>query len=401
MGRQRRPFKIHLYASRRHSRAVSSYNLAAFLPSGKVAVVPSVKKESPGLSAHATPHDGEAAERRHDEIVRSSRAGFRRDRDRIFNSRAFLMLDQKTELYTEPTGGQSPSRLLYAMRAAATARTLAELLHLNVDVTETAVLAQRLGLPPFGRAGTETLAALMASHGGFDPISQSLRIVDELEAKYPEFNGLNLSHAVRESLRPATKQSLSLETQGGAWAARIATLCLDVELGLEAGLIDEARLSDFPLWREIAEPTDRHYPKLEPIRRRHYHFRNLLSMLVDRVVEHSHSAVGKPSIGLNPRFEAGFETFERWVAAETRRNPFDALYRDRAACLEELFAILVHRPHLLGESALVRLKKEGVHRAVADFLAQRGDRELLRLRREVVGEREIPAGRAAEQSLLL
>ena len=360
-----------------------------------------MKKESPGLSAHATPQEGEAAERRHDEIARSSRAGFRRDRDRIFNSRAFLLLDQKTELYTEPTGGQSPSRLLYTMRIASTARTLAELLHLNVEVAEAAALAQRLGLPAFSRAGSETLAALMATHGGFEPIGQSLRIVDELEAKYPEFNGLNLSHAVRESLRPATKQSLSLETQAAAWAGRISALCLDLELGLEAGLIEEARLADFPLWREIAEPTDRHYPRLEPTRRRHYHFRNLLSMLVDRVVDHSHSAVGKPSIGLNPRFEAGFIAFEQWITKTTRCTPFDELYRDRAACLEELFAILVHRPHLLGESALIRLKKEGVHRAVADFLAQRGDRELLRLRGELVGERETPSKRAAEQSLLL
>ena len=378
-----------------------SNSLAPARGSGKVPPVPPVKKESPGLSAHATPHEGEAAERRHDEIARSSRAGFRRDRDRIFNSRAFLLLDQKTELYTEPTGGQSPSRLLYTMRAASTARTLAELLHLNAEVAEAAALAQRLGLPAFGRAGSETLAALMAAHGGFEPVGQSLRIVDELEAKYPEFNGLNLSHAVRESLRPAAKQSLSLETQAAAWAGRIASLCLDLELGLEADLINEARLADFPLWREIAEPTDRHYPRLEPIRRRHYHFRNLLSMLVDRVVEHSHSAVGKPSIGLNPRFEAGFLAFEQWIAGGTRATPFGELYRDRAACLKELFAILVHRPHLLGESALVRLKKEGVHRAVADFLAQRGDRELLRLRGELVGERESPSGRAAEQSLLL
>jgi dGTPase len=353
----------------------------------------------PGLAAHATPPEA-GADRRHEEIARSARPDFKRDRDRLFHSHAFLQLDRKSELFLAPDGGATPSRLLYATRTASTARALAEILRLNEDVAEAAVLARALGLPPFGRAGSEALRAAMAAHGGFDPAAQSLRIVDALEAKYPEFNGLNLSRPVRDSLRPPGG-SPALESGVAAWAVRVTTLCLDLEGGLEARFLTEEALGETALWREVAEPVDRDYARLEAARRRGYILRNLLSLLVDRIAAHSVATsmpAGTPAIGLDEKTAAALGGLEALVTRAVRHAaPLEDLYRERAACVAELFAIYVHRPHLLGEAHLVRMKKEGVHRAAADFLAHCGDGELLRLRREIVGERR----REPEQPMLL
>jgi len=350
---------------------------------------------STGLSAHATPPEA-GADRRHEEIARSARPDFKRDRDRLFHSHAFLQLDRKSELFLAPHGEAAPSRLLYATRTASTARALAEILRLNEDVAEAAVLARALGLPPFGRAGIEALRAAMAGHGGFDPAAQSLRIVDELEAKYPEFNGLNLSRPVRDSLRPPGG-SPALESGVAAWAVRITTLCLDLEGGLDARFLTEEPLGGTALWREVAGPVDRDYARLEAARRRGYILRNLLSLLVDRVAAHS-AAAAAPLVGLDEKTEAALGALEEVVTRAVRHAaPLEDLYRERTACVAELFAVYIHRPHLLGEAHLVRMKKEGVHRAAADFLAHCGDRELLRLRREIVGERR----REPEQPMLL
>ncbi len=136
-----------------------------------------------GLAAHAVPQGGAAEARRHEEISRSSRPDFKRDRDRLIHARAFLFLDRKSELFLDAEGEAAPSRLLYAVEAASSARIVAELLHLNEEVTEAAVVARALGQPAFGRAGPEALSRLMAGHGGFDPVAQGLRDADDLEAK--------------------------------------------------------------------------------------------------------------------------------------------------------------------------------------------------------------------------
>ncbi len=358
-----------------------------------------------GLAAHAVP-PGAAGERRHEEISRSSRPDFKRDRDRLIHAKAFLYLDRKSELFLDAEGEAAPSRLLYAVEAASSARIVAELLHLNEEVTEAAVVARALGQPAFGRAGTETLARLMASHGGLDPEAQSLRIADDLEAKYPEFNGLNLSQAVRASLQGGEGGGpVPLEAAAAAWAGRISALCLDLDWGLEAGLLDEAALADCALWREVAEPTAQRYTKLETGRRRNYNLRNLISLLTEELARASAStAEGEVRVGYEQPMEDEFAVLERLASRAVRHAPAcEAVYRDRAACLETLFALYVHRPHLLGEGHSFRLKKDGVHRIVADFLAQRGDRELLRLRRELTGSEASPARPAGrtEQSLLL
>src|SRR5207247_1251822 len=126
------------------------------------------------------------------------RTEFQRDRDRIVHSRAFRRLEYKSQVFLNGKGDHYRTRLTHTIEVASIARTLARTLRLNEDLAEAIALAHDLGHPPFGHPGEATLNRLMKEHGGFEHNQQSLRIVEELEQKYPHFNGLNLSWEVLE-----------------------------------------------------------------------------------------------------------------------------------------------------------------------------------------------------------
>src|SRR4029077_5134028 len=123
-----------------------------------------------------------------------------RTRDRSIHPRAFRRLEYKTQVFLNGTGDHLRTRLTHTMEVAATARSISRALRLNEDLTETIALAHDLGHSPFGHKGEAVLDRLMRGHGGFEHNRQSLRIVEELEQKYPDFSGLNLSWEVREGL---------------------------------------------------------------------------------------------------------------------------------------------------------------------------------------------------------
>src|SRR5579863_7789334 len=128
------------------------------------------------------------------------RTHFQRDRDRVIHSRAFRRLEYKTQVFLNGTGDHLRTRLTHTMEVAAISRNIARALMLNEDLAETIALAHDLGHPPFGHKGETALNTLMKNHGGFEHNRHSLRIVEELEQKYPDFPGLNLSWEVREGL---------------------------------------------------------------------------------------------------------------------------------------------------------------------------------------------------------
>src|SRR5690242_14316447 len=121
------------------------------------------------------------------------RTHYQRDRDRVIHSRAFRRLECKTQVFLNGTGDHLRTRLTHTMEVAAIARNIARALNLNEDLTETIALAHDLGHSPFGHKGEMALNKLMKGHGGFEHNRQSLRIVEELEQKYPSFPGLNLT----------------------------------------------------------------------------------------------------------------------------------------------------------------------------------------------------------------
>src|SRR6201999_59057 len=128
------------------------------------------------------------------------RTQYQRDRDRVIHSRAFRRLEYKTQVFLNGTGDHLRTRLTHTMEVAAISRNIAQALKLNGDLAETIALAHDLGHSPFGHKGESVLNRLMKRHGGFEHNRQSLRIVEELEQKYPRFPGLNLSWEVREGL---------------------------------------------------------------------------------------------------------------------------------------------------------------------------------------------------------
>src|SRR3989442_3461199 len=128
------------------------------------------------------------------------RTHYQRDRDRVIHSRAFRRLEYKTQVFLTDTADHLRTRLTHTMEVAAIARGIARALRLNEDLTESIALAHDLGHSPFGHRGETVLSRLMRGHGGFEHNRQSLRIVEELEQKYPQFAGLNLTWEVREGL---------------------------------------------------------------------------------------------------------------------------------------------------------------------------------------------------------
>src|SRR5712691_3624367 len=139
--------------------------------------------------------------RQYPEPSHAYRTEFQRDRARIIHSRAFRRLEYKTQVFLNGTGDHLRTRLTHSIEVASIGRTIARALSVNEDLAEAVALAHDLGHTPFGHSGEEVLAECMRDHGGFEHNRQSLRVVELLEAAYPDFSGLNLTFEVCEGLQ--------------------------------------------------------------------------------------------------------------------------------------------------------------------------------------------------------
>src|SRR5438094_1760094 len=201
--------------------------------------------------------------RRHPEPEHPLRMAFQRDRDRIIHSTAFRRLEYKTQVFVNHEGDYYRTRLTHSIEAAQITRTLCRTLGLNEDVGEAVALSHDLGHTPFGHAGERVLNRLMEPHGGFEHNAQSLRIVDVLEERYPDFPGLNLSWEVREGIvkhsseydRPLVQQFAPgvqpvLEAQIVDFADEIAYNAHDIDDGRKSVILDERDLGAVTYWEE-------------------------------------------------------------------------------------------------------------------------------------------------------
>src|SRR5580765_4757979 len=204
------------------------------------------------------------------------RTHYQRDRDRVIHSRAFRRLEYKTQVFLNGSGDHYRTRLTHTIEVAAISRNIARALRLNETLAEAIALAHDLGHSPFGHKGEAVIDRLMRGHGGFEHNRHSLRIVEEIEQKYPTFSGLNLTWEVREGLlkhntnydlpgphRSFTANNASLEAQVANVADEIAYYSHDLDDGLEAGLLDEAKLvADLGIWCEAAAFVRREFGEL-------------------------------------------------------------------------------------------------------------------------------------------
>ena len=226
-------------------------------------------RERRSLSSRACLADSSQGRRRQEEPC-ALRTCFQRDVDRIVYSKAFRRLKHKTQVFLEPEGDHYRTRMTHTLEVTRIARTIARSLNLNEDLTETISLAHDLGHTPFGHAGERALHRIMFDYGGFDHNLQALRIVDELEVKYPEYDGINLTWEVRSGLikhridHDGKRAELdgeilplmpALEAQVADVADDLTYYGHDVDDGLDSGLITPDMLEEVELWRRVSEKT--------------------------------------------------------------------------------------------------------------------------------------------------
>ena len=348
------------------------------------------KKESLSLAPYAS-KSRESLGRKYPEESHDFRPEFQRDRERIVHSTAFRSLEYKTQIPLNSTGDHVRTRLTHTIEVASLSRSLCRSLSLNEDLAEAIALARDLGHPPFGRPVEQTLDQLMQDCGGFGRRRQSLRVVEQLEIKYPEFNGLNLTHEVRDGLNPLPRPGSHpfLESQVVDLADEIAHSCHDLEDALESGLIAPTALLGIELWKETESVVRKNYARLDPERTRRYVARCLADYLMEDATRASADSLAEAA----PATAADARTFSRRLIAFTlpmrvkiqnlRTFLSENLYHhpgvrevNQRACqvLQGLFEFYHLHPHLIADRAALRIKKEGVSRAVCDFLSSLTDR---------------------------
>jgi len=340
--------------------------------------------------------------RRFPESSHPMRTVFQRDRDRIIHSAAFRRLEYKTQVFVNHEGDYYRTRLTHTLETAQITRTAARILGLNVDLAEAVALAHDLGHPPFGHAGEKMLNELMRVHGGFDHNAQSLRTVDWIEVRYPDFRGLNLTYEVREGIikhsafkgRPAAQEFdptlyPCLEAQIVDIADEIAYLAHDVDDGVKAQMLTQADLDGSQLYCEARSAAiAAHRADDERIVRYQTVSRMINRMVTDFVtnvngelttdrissVEQIRRA-GRPFAGFGP------DVNER--VKELRQIMRDRLYRhyrvsrmtEKAGrVLARLFETYMGEPRQIPEHILALGKDESLARVIADYIAGMTDR---------------------------
>jgi dGTPase len=351
--------------------------------------------------------------RQHAEPAPAYRSEYQRDRDRIIHSAAFRRLEYKTQVFVNHEGDLFRTRLTHSIEVSQVARSIARALRLNEDLTEGIALAHDLGHTPFGHAGQDALNACMKDYGGFEHNLQSLRVIDELEERYAEFPGLNLTFETREGIlkhcslknaqtlgelgrRFIEKLQPSLEAQLTNLADEIAYNSHDVDDGLRSGLIDVEELADVALFREQYETVRSLYPDLAPRRTIHEVVRRLIGCQVIDLVETTQINLkqASPDNSDAVRHHDGalisFSEAMREKNLELKHFLRTRLYRHyrvhrmsakAARTITALFEAYIDDPRLMPNEAQQHVSQlesvngsDGRARAVADYVAGMTDR---------------------------
>ena len=339
-------------------------------------------------------HSADTAGRKHPEPPHPYRGPFHRDRDRIVHSAAYRRLSSKMQVFTGELGDYHRTRLTHTHEVASVARTLARALKLNEDLVEALALAHDLGHPPFGHAGEDALNECLAGEGGFSHNRHGLRLIEELEQRYPEFPGLNLSlevlegQATRIDKQAVALQRPLLEVQVVEAADSVAYDTHDADDALELGLVSLPELLLVPLWSEAAKRVRLRYAALagKVLKRAVLH--ELIDWQVSDLVTRvgARLAAGDLASTFDVRRAAYLvETSPELIELKRELEAFlrDRVYRhpdvlrvrlDAQAMLREMFAGYVARPELLPASFSGRIERVGLRRSVSDYLAGMTDR---------------------------
>ena len=320
----------------------------------------------------------------------SERSPFQRDKDRIIHSSAFRRLKGKTQVFVAHEGDYYRTRLTHSLEVSQIGRSIARVLGLDEDLAECLSLAHDLGHPPFGHSGEDALAEGMEPYGGFDHNAQTLRILEKLEGRYAEFDGLNLTWETLEGIAkhngPLIKTKadkkklpwalralddwgrLELETYAGpeaqvaALADDIAYNNHDIDDGLRAGLFSVADVSDVPIVGEAFADVRRRYPDLSEDRMIHEAVRDLIGYMVSDVLTETRSRLADENPqsaddirGLN-RAICDFSAEFREKEAPLRKFLYENMYRhykvnrmmgQASRVVKGLFDLFINDPDIL------------------------------------------------------
>lgn len=366
-------------------------------------------------------HDDQSQGRIHPEPAPSGRGQFQRDRDRIIHCNAFRRLEYKTQVFVNHEGDLFRTRLTHSIEVAQIARSIARRLGLHEDLIEAISLAHDLGHTPFGHAGQEALNQSMQEYtpeaGGFEHNLQSLRIVDHIEERYAEFDGLNLCFETREGIlkhcnrrhaellgtvgqRFIDRTQPSLEAQVANLADEIAYNNHDIDDGLRSGLITIEQLLEVQVFADHYEQVLRLYPQLQQLNMR----KRLIGEIIRRMI---HSFV----VDLTEATQQNLATYQPQSVTELRQCPRIAAftpemrkqatelkqflrknlyYHDRVLrmtfkahrIVQDLFKAFVDQPALLS----VEHRRDDPNeqaRAIADYVAGMTDRYAIKEHRDL------------------
>jgi dGTPase len=354
----------------------------------------------------------------------AGRTEHQRDRDRIVHSTAFRRLVYKTQVFINHEGDLFRTRLTHSLEVAQLGRSVARALQLGEDLVEAIALAHDLGHTPFGHAGQDALHECMAPYGGFEHNLQSLRVVDELEQRYPLFDGLNLTFETREGIlkhcsRRHAERLVQLEPEGPAarflhggqpsleaqivnLADELAYSAHDVDDGVRSGLITLEQALQVPLLAHWHRTVRAEHPALGGRRLLYETLRRMLSAQVHDLAEHSTQLL-RQARAENPALDAD----------AARRSPslvqMSPAFREQCAALKQfLFRELYRHPRVVAMTGLGRqvvadlfaayladpaqmtpefARSREQPRAVADYIAGMTDRFAQREHERLTGQR--------------
>jgi dGTPase len=347
---------------------------------------------------------GESRGRQHSEPSHAYRTEFQRDRARIIHSRAFRRLEYKTQVFLNGTGDHLRTRLTHTIEVASISRTIARALRLNEDLAEAIALGHDLGHAPSGHSGEEMLAECMRDHGGFDHNRQSVRVVELLETPYPDFPGLNLAFEVREGLRkherpykfpiPSGEQynCPSLEAQIADLADEVTYYSHDLDDALDFEILNLAQLEDNEVWRNGHRAVLARYASVREPELHKLIIREIIDYAVHDLVATSAEAIAAsgaqsaddvrqeiaPLIRYSDQLAEANRALRKFLYQNVYYHPRVADVNQRACeMLRRVFEGYIADPDRLGEGAMRRVEKEGLHRTVCDYIAGMTDRYLI------------------------
>ena len=358
-------------------------------------------------------HDALSRGRRYQEPKPEYRTEYQRDRDRVIHSTAFRRLVYKTQVFVNHEGDLYRTRLTHSLEVTQIARTIARALYLNETLVEAIALSHDLGHTPFGHAGQDSLNDCMNEYGGFEHNLQSLRVVDELEVKYAEFSGLNLSFETREgilkhcSIKNARElgdvgerflkgEQFSLEAQVANIADAIAYNNHDVDDGLRSGFISIDQLREQQLFQKYYEETLKQYSKIENRQLRYETIRRMINAQVndlinttnnrlkelnldsiDAVRKHSSPIVGFSDVMLEQHIELKSFLMKNLY----RHEKVLEMTSQAKAVIELLFQQYMEQPKKMSEEfyqKALMCKYKNKARIVADYISGMTDRFAIR-----------------------